>query len=207
MPWRRVARYQTRYRASRPTSPSKRLRSAVVARARWAIEACALLESNAPQKLLLLIAIERLIDPDRVFALDAVTGMEHALGPVAVVGEQEQPLGFPIQPAHRIQPRAFCTKLMRNKIEHRLPCVPVRHRAGDAGWLVHHDVKPLLPLFRYRHAVDGEDVARRVDRLADARQGAVHGDTTGRDQILGLPARGNTGIGERLLNTNPVVTH
>ena len=43
--------------------------------------------------------------PHRVLALDAEARMEHALGPVAVVGEQEQPLGVLVQAPDRVQPR------------------------------------------------------------------------------------------------------
>ena len=45
-------------------------------------------------------------EPDGVLALDAVARMEHVLGPVAVVGEQDQALGVLVEPADRVQPRA-----------------------------------------------------------------------------------------------------
>ena len=49
-------------------------------------------------------ALERLGEADGVLALDPEARMEDPLGPVAVVGEQDQPLGVAVEPADRVEP-------------------------------------------------------------------------------------------------------
>ena len=55
--------------------------------------------------------------PERVFALDAVARMEDALGPAAVVGQDQQALGVLVEPPDRVQPRAVGDERGRDEVE------------------------------------------------------------------------------------------
>ncbi len=154
-----------------------------------------------------LLVAERLVEPHGVLALDAVARMEHALGPVAVVGEQQQALGIAIESAHRIEPRGFATKLRRNEVEDGFACVRVADRARHAGRLGHHQVDAFLarrcsPDVRPRRATS----CAGSTGWPTVGDHPVHRDATGRDHLLGLAPRGDARVGERLLNAN-AVTH
>ena len=77
---------------------------------------------------------------DRVLALDAVARMEHAVGPVAVVGQQQQPLRVLVEPADRVEPRAVGHERGRDEVEDGRLGVAVARRGGDAGRLVQQQV-------------------------------------------------------------------
>ena len=77
---------------------------------------------------------------DRVLALDLVARVEHVLGPVAVVGEQDQALGVLVQAPDRVQARA-ADEVRRDEVDDGRRGVPVLHGRGHARGLVHREVQ------------------------------------------------------------------
>jgi hypothetical protein len=65
--------------------------------------------------------------------------MQDVLGPVAVAGEQDQPLGVLVQASDRKQARA-AREIRRHEIEHGRHRVAVAHGGGHAGGLVDREV-------------------------------------------------------------------
>ena len=110
---------------------------------------------------------ERLVDADGVFALHAVARMEHALRPIAVVGQQDQTFRVAIEPAHGEEALGRRPKLARHEVDDRSLGVAVADRARNAGRLGQRKVEAPTGT-RDRLAVDREHVPRRVDELADA---------------------------------------
>ena len=88
-----------------------------------------------------LLAVERPRQADRVLALDAVARMEDALGPVAVVGQEQEALGVLVEPADRVEARALRDERRRQQVEDGALGVAVADRGGDAGRLVQEQVR------------------------------------------------------------------
>ena len=67
--------------------------------------------------------------------------MRHALGEVAVVGQDDQPFGVVVEPADRIE--VALDAGARQQIDHGRPPLRIGARAHHAGRLVHEQVAPL----------------------------------------------------------------
>ena len=76
--------------------------------------------------------VERRREAQRVLALDAVARVQDPLGPAAVVGQQEHPLGVLVEPADRVQPGAVGHERRRDEVEHGRGGVAVARRRGHA---------------------------------------------------------------------------
>ena len=61
---------------------------------------------------------------DQVLLLDAEAGMGQAVGQLAVVGEEQEPLGVGVEPPDREHPG-----LGRHQLHHRRPAVGVLRRS------------------------------------------------------------------------------
>ena len=100
----------------------------------------ALVERDPRAQGLDLAGVEPLPQPERVLTLDAEARMEDPLGPVAVVGQQEHPLGVLVEPADRIEPGTLRHERRRQQFEHGPVRVTVAGGRGDAGRLVQQQV-------------------------------------------------------------------
>ena len=119
--------------------------------------------------------------------------MHEAVGQVAVVGQEQQALGHVVEPPDVCQPRRVI-----HQIEDGFSAARVGPGRHDARGFVQHDPDGRSGsdnLF----AVDANLVAFRVDALTDLGDAAVDGDTTSRNEILGVAPRRNTGPGKRTL--------
>ena len=76
-------------------------------------------------------ARRRALDLGQVLLLDAEDGMGEPVGELAVVGEQQQPLGVGVEAADREDPG-----LGRHQVDHGRPALRVVGRRHDAGRLV-----------------------------------------------------------------------
>jgi hypothetical protein len=87
--------------------------------------------------------------------------MGEPVGQWPVVGEQQQPLGFPVEPSNREDPR-----LLGDHPDNRGPAFRVRRRAHHARRLVQQPVPP--PLVQHHpRPVDLDPVADGVDPPAE----------------------------------------
>jgi hypothetical protein len=146
-----------------------------------------LIELDAPPQRRDLSLVERSREADRVFALDAVTRVQDPLRPLAVVGEQQQPLRVLVEAAHRIEPSTLRHERGGNEIEDSRSRVSVPHRGGDAGRLVQREMD-MCGGARQRSPVDEDRRELRVDLLAERRDTTIDGHPTGHDEILAPPA-------------------
>ena len=109
--------------------------------------------------------------------------MEHALRPVAVVGQQQQPLGVEIEATHwkqTLRPRA---QLRWDEVEDRARRVSIADRARHAGRLGEHQVEAFLGRSD-RAAVESELVTGGIYELADAGDDPIHRDAPVGDELL-----------------------
>ena len=116
---------------------------------------------------------------DRVLALDAVARMEDVLGPVAVVGEEDQALGVLVEAADRVEARA-AGELARDEVHDGPLGVAVLDGRGDAGRLVEGEVEAVLGR--------GADRAGRRPRSAAPRGSTFSPRTAGRPSTVTRPA-------------------
>jgi len=138
----------------------------------------------------------------RVFALDFVARMHHAIGEVAVVGKQQEAAGIEIEaadgdPAPALQPRQFC--------EHA--GAPVGVVAGDyfafRFVIDQHSRQAQLELELHQLAIDA-DLVFGTDALADVGRQAIDADAAGDDPFLEFAARTEAGIGQGLVQLGRV---
>ena len=134
-PWVSTARYQTSGARSPVADPGRR-GSGPRRGAQRRPASRALLERDAVLERAALPGIERPGQADRVLALDAVARMEQPLRPVAVVGQQEQTLGVPVEPADRVEAPAPSARSGGHEVEHGALGMAVADGAGDADRLV-----------------------------------------------------------------------
>ncbi len=143
-------------------------------------------EDDAGEEPFDLRPVEPAIDGDGVLPLDPEPGMEDPLGPGAVVREEDEPLGFPIEPPDR-EDAAPGEDGRRNEIEDGPGGEPIADGRGDAGRLVEGEVDRGCRDELDRSAVDGHSDAGRVDPLPEDRRSAVDLDATGGDEGVDGP--------------------
>ena len=80
---------------------------------------------------------------NQIFLRQAVTRVHDPIRHFAVVGEQQESFGVPVQPSHREQ---ACSG--GQKVHHSSPVTFVTCRGYETGRLVHHDVSKWLPANR-----------------------------------------------------------
>jgi hypothetical protein len=118
--------------------------------------------------------------------------MEHGLGDVPVVGEEEQALGIEVQATHREQALTQC--LRRQEIEHGRSSLGIPRAGDDATRLVQDPVGSRL-------RDDGTSVQRdlvllRVCGRSEGSGDTVDADASGAYQLLGLPPGSHPGPGQ-----------
>ena len=116
-PWARVARYQASGGGSGCMSVGELVGLACVV-ARKPDSSARPSSSRIPAfRAATWSGVERLPQRERVLALDAEPRVEHALGPVAVVGEQEQALRVLVEAADRVEAGAVGHEGGRDELE------------------------------------------------------------------------------------------
>jgi len=110
-----------------------------------------------------------------------------SLRPVAVVGQQQQPLRVTVQAAYRVETTGAAPERLRHQLQHCPLGVPVGDRRGDAGRLVEDEVE--VPAGGVDGPpTDGDPLHGRVHALSDRGRHAVHGHAAGRHERLRGPA-------------------
>src|SRR6266508_2892383 len=139
------------------------------------------------------------LDLSKVPLLDAVARMGKAVGEVAVIGEQDQPLGVPVQPADRDHPR-----VLWHHLDHRRPALRVIGGAHHSQRLVQHPVaQPLVD--HDPRAVDLDPIGGRVDPPAHLLHDlAVDRHPSGTDQLLDRPPGPKARRTQRLVEPQPL---
>ncbi len=157
----------------------------------------AVVEGDAGAQVLEVGGLDVAVDLD-VIGLRHVGARGQELGrQLAVVGQEQHALAVEVEAADRRHRH----RQVRQVVHHRLATAIVGHR-GDAGLgLVEDDVEQLLR--RHRLAVDLDVGVERVDLGAElGHHLAVDGDPAGGDQLLGLAARGDSGLGDEALQAH-----
>src|SRR5438477_11978518 len=89
---------------------------------------------------------------------------------------------------------------LREQVVHRGPAQLVVARTDQAAWFVQGKID--FALYPNRLAVDGNLVCRGIHLGAQlANRLPIDRDTSGEDNLLSSPARGHTGIGQKLLKS------
>ena len=137
-----------------------------------------------------------------VLALDAETRVHQLVGKFTGIGEQQQPFGVDVQPAHRL-PLALGQP--RQAAEHRGPLLRVVVRDDFAHGLVisQYPRRRRRDAKAHRLAVDGHPVAER-NALPGMRRLAVHGDALLDDHLLQVAARTHTRLRQHLVQLGSV---
>ena len=121
--------------------------------------------------------------------------MEHRLGDLTVVGEQEQPLGIEVQTADREQARF--PRLGRQEIQHGRPPLRISRGGDDPARLVQD---PVAPGLRDDGApVQFDLVLIRVCGRAESGDHAVDAHAPEANQLLGSPPGRHARPGQDLL--------
>jgi hypothetical protein len=123
----------------------------------------------------------RAVNRHHVFLLVAVLGTQQLIDDVAVVGQQDQPLGELVQPPDREDSRP-----VRHEVDDVVPHPPIC-RALDARWLVQRNVN-VVHLVADGASVDFDHV-RRADRRAKRGKGTIDRDPPGADPGIRLAPR------------------
>ena len=105
---------------------------------------------------------ERTIYMYKVLLAQLEAGVCQAVGEIAVVGQQQQPGGIVVQPAHRIKAQAAV--FIREDIEDSPPAAVIAGSGQQVQGLVQHDDYFGPGMERDRFSVEGDLVRLRVDR-------------------------------------------
>ncbi len=182
-----VARYQRRSAGGGGLQQGRQSRRLDVGhRAQPAERRDPLVELDPGAKPIHLLAVEGHRQGEGVLALHAVARMQHPLGPVAIVGEQEHALGVLVQASDRVEACPVGDERRRDEVEHRPLGMAIARGRRDAGRLVEHEIR-----LRRRPADDpavhGDDGLLRVHPRPEGRGLAIHRDATGDDHRFGSP--------------------
>jgi hypothetical protein len=130
---------------------------------------------------------------DVILLFEPETRMHNPVGQLAVVREQEEPFGFTIEPANRVEPFARV-----DQIHHRASVAFVAGGGNEAAGLVEHDVATLL---RTDHlAVDANDVGIGVRPGTEfGNRFAVDRNATGQDHFFRHAAGCDASCGKNAL--------
>lgn len=114
-----------------------------------------------------------------ILLLQPEFGMHYPIGELAVVREQEQPLGVAIEPADRVEPLGRLHQLH----DRRAVAVIAGCRYESTGLIEHH----IAAALRTHHlAIDSDLVIDRIGFGSELRHGrAVHGNAARDDHLLG----------------------
>ncbi len=128
--------------------------------------------------------VRHAVDQCLILLLHATAGVRDPISPLTIVGQQQQTFGVAVKPAH-IE-KALGPVDQRERGRASLWVASRRHRAG---WLVEQNVGGARGGGRQRTPVDRDRVARGIGRCAGGgHNGAIDGDTPGRQQRLGPTA-------------------
>ncbi len=128
--------------------------------------------------------VRHAIDQRLILLRYAPAGMRDPIGPLAVVGQQQETLGIAVKPSH--VEKALRPVDQRERGRAALRVASRRHRAGR---LVEHNIGGARRGGRQRAPVDRDSVARGVGLCARFdHDGAIDGDTPSRQERLGPTA-------------------
>jgi len=120
--------------------------------------------------------VRHAIDQGLVLLLHAAAGMRDPIGPLTVVGQQQETFGVAVKPSH--VEKALGPVDQRERGRASLWVASRRHRAGR---LVEHNVGGARGGGGQRTPVDCDGVARGVGLCARLdHEGVIDGDTPGR---------------------------
>lgn len=152
-------------------------------------------DRDAPAQPVQLALLRHAAHARVVLALHLVLRMQQPLRELAVVREQQEPLGVVVQPADGVDVLAH----LGQQIEDRRPVLGVLPRRHVAAGLVEQDVA-VAPRHADALAVDADVVAERVGPRAQLEHGgAVHRHAAAGDEGLRRAPRRDSGGGEDLL--------
>ena len=130
---------------------------------------------------------------DEVFLLDAVSRVGEQVGEPAIVGDEDQPLAHPVEPADGEEPL-----VSRHEIDDPGPAGGVEVRGHDADRLVEQKHDPLR--VREPLPVHADLLGVRIDPRAEFRDDLpIHLDAAGRDQLLAGATAAEAGPCQHLL--------
>jgi len=128
--------------------------------------------------------VRHAIDQRLILLRYAAAGMRDPIGPLAVVGQQQETLGVAVKPSH--VEKALGSVDQRERGRASLRVASRRHRAGR---LVEHNIGGARRGGGQRAPVDRDSVARGVSLCARLdHDGVVDGDTPSRQERLGPTA-------------------
>jgi hypothetical protein len=133
-------------------------------------------------------------DLDTILFVDTVAGMHDVFGPVAIVGEEEQAGAVFVQSADRKEPFGGL-----DEVEDRSFTVRGGRRGDDAGRFVEREIPQLLTPDRLTVKRDGGRFG--IGGVPDGGKVPVDGDASGANQFLGVPSRGDSCLGQNLLDS------
>ena len=150
-------------------------------------------EPDAPPQFVEQFFRRHARDLHEVLLLDTIPGVSEEIREPAIVGEQDQPLAHPIEPADREQPL-----LTRHQIDDPGPARRIDVGGDDAHGLVEHVDNPLRvwqPL-----AIDADLLGLRINPRAERGDDlAIHFHASRCDQRLAGPPAAEPGRREHLL--------
>ncbi len=128
--------------------------------------------------------VRHAIDQRLILLRYAAAGVRDPIGPLAVVGQQQETLGVAVKPSH--VEKALGSVDQRERGRASLRVASRRHRAGR---LVEHNIGGARRGGGQRAPVDRDSVARGVGLCARFdHDGVVDGDTPSRQERLGPTA-------------------
>ena len=133
-------------------------------------------------------------DPHQVLLFHLVPGMNEGVGQISVIGEQQQPLGVQVQPAHRPDPG----RAPIHQVGNCAPALLIREGRHHPPGFVEHQDRPGLAA-HHRLAVQGDLIPVRVRPVPQGSRPAVYGDPAGGYVFLRPAAGADPRRGEELL--------
>src|SRR5579864_99548 len=160
----------------------------------------AALDDHPVAQAIEIAVVGHAFDERLVRAIDFVARVRHALGELAVVREQDQPLGLVVETTHGIEVAADAGA--RDQIHDRRPLLRIEACADHPPRLVHEEVASAGLQFQPA-PVDFDDVGGRVGlRAKFADDAPVDLDPPLRDECLGGPPGGDAGLRQDLLEAD-----
>jgi len=139
------------------------------------------------------------VDGDLILLLDPGAGVRDTVSPVAVVRQQQQPLGIAVEPPDREEALGTI-----DEREGGRPALGVAGRRHHADRLVQHDVDMARRHgHRQRPAVDRDLLAGRVGlRARIGHDRPIYRDPPGRQYGLGPPSRRQARVGQNFVQAH-----
>ena len=153
-------------------------------------------EKDSAQQFRCEFGVPRAIQCHFIFFLNFVTWMREALCNISIICEKKQTFGLCVQAPDVEQPREFCRQQIKNRIAH-MRIFPGRN---ESGWLVQHDRERRSDVNKFAIHFD---VIAPAGLRAEVRAGfTVDSDPPRRDQFIAIPARSDTGCGEKTVEAH-----